>query len=686
MIYFVTNQTHLFDIFDFKNITAEESIKMIDSWGNKLQVDSETNGRDAHICDLLCFQIGDFSGENQVVIDCTTVDIRKYKDILESHVLIGHNLKFDLQFLYKYQIVPRNVYDTMVVEQFLHLGYPPGSVGYSLKDVAYRRCGIELDKSVRGEIIWRGLDESVINYAASDVKHLGKIFNSQVEDLKKIPNAFVGAKIECDFVPSLAYMEWCGIKLDIKKWSEKMQNDKANLNKAVNELNNYCIEKPELKQFITVNNQGDLFTGFDLTPKFGVDWQKKEAIKVFQLLGFNTKSISKTTGKETDSVLEKNLKIQKGIDDKFLELYFKYQEYYKVTTSFGQGHLDAVNPLTGRIHTVFKQLGAASGRLSCGSQEENTDLAKLKGIPASRCTFPNLQQLPADEQTRGSFVAPEGYLMVSADFSAEESRLGADIYQDKEMLKEFLEGSGDMHSLFAWMVFRKECEELGCIGVQDVKKKAPQWRKAVKAVEFAWMFGAAAFTISQSADCSVDDAQKYINNLEKGFSGVSEYAKKGSSFVRNNGYITINPNTGHRLNWYGWEDWKKEQEMFTNEFWDEYKQKHKGTDDSVAQMVKQHFQVASKYDRLARNSVTQGTGAIIMKTAMTNLFNWIVENNYFDIVHICCSVHDEIVCDFPDNLDRFPKVLEDIMEAAAAKFCKSLPIPAEASVGTHWIH
>ena len=55
-------------------------------------------------------------------------------------------------------------------------------------------------------------------------------------------------------------------------------------------------------------------------------------------------------------------------------------------------------------------------------------------------------------------------------------------------------------------------------------------------------------------------------------------------------------------------------------------------------------------------------------------------------MHLCCCVHDEIVCDYPKELNEFPKVLETIMENAAAKYCKTLPIPAEASVGDHWIH
>jgi DNA polymerase I-like protein with 3'-5' exonuclease and polymerase domains len=75
-----------------------------------------------------------------------------------------------------------------------------------------------------------------------------------------------------------------------------------------------------------------------------------------------------------------------------------------------------------------------------------------------------------------------------------------------------------------------------------------------------------------------------------------------------------------------------------------------------------------------------------MKTAMTWLFKWIIDNGYFGVIHICASVHDEICCDYPEEIKEFPRVLEDTMERAAAKYCKSLPIPAEASVGDYWIH
>lgn len=714
MIYLVTNQLELYDNPEYEIISVEDSIEMISSW-DIIQYDSETTGRDARVCDLLCAQFGNKAVNTQVVVDCTTVDIRRYKNILEDNYIIGHNLKFDLQFLYNYNIIPRKVYDTMVVEQLLYLGFPYTTItptfynegeftfpykividdygfehyelSFSLWAVAYKYLGIDIDKSVRGEIIWRGLDTEVIKYAAGDVMYLEDIVEKQFEECTK-KGCVVGAKLECDFIPSISYLEWCGIKLDEDKWKEKMKMDNSNLDKAEKALNEFTVRTPVLQQFTYIERQGSLFDGFDLTPRVNINWSSsKQVIKVAQLLGFDTKVQDKKTGKDKDSVLEKHLKAQKGINDEFLKLYFDYQEYAKVVSSFGQGHLDCVNPKTGRIHTTFKQLGASSGRLSCGSDNTNTDLAQLKKIPASRVKYPNLQQLPSDEITRSCFIPNKGNIMVSADFSAEESRLGADIYEDQEMLKEFLYGSGDMHSLFAWMVFRKECIELGCTCVADVKKKAPQWRKAVKAVEFAWMFGAAAPTIAQSAGCTIPQAEEYIKNLERGFSGVSKFAKEGSKFVRNNGYILICPITGHKKYWWDHKEWQKRQKRFNEPgFWDVYKQKHKGTGDAIAMEVREHFQAASKYDRDARNVVTQGTGAIIMKDAMTSLFNWIVDNNLFDIVKICCSVHDEIVAEYPENMKEFPSILEKTMEESAAKFCKSLPIPAEGAVGNHWIH
>lgn len=688
MVYLVTTQEELFENELYTIISADKALEIMQSW-DVIQVDSETNGRDPHLCDFLCFQFGNKAADTQIVVDCSCVDIRLYKNLLELKFLIGQNLKFDLQFLYKYGIVPRNVYDTMVVEQLLYLGYPvagkPGGISYALNTIAQRRLNIDIDKTVRGEIIWRGLDSSVIQYAAGDVTYLEDIRNSQLIDLKK-KDCEKAAELENRFVPVISYLEWCGIKLDQEKWKEKMKQDQQNLNQSLEALNQFTIKHPNLKQFTYVDLQGDLFSGFNTEPICTVNWSSsQQVIKIAKILGFNTETKDKKTGESKDSVLEKALSVQKGVNDEFLKLYFAYQEYAKVVSSFGQGHLDAVNPLTGRIHSTFKQLGAASGRMSCGSTQANTDLEKFKKLPKGSCKYPNLQQLPSDDATRSCFVAPKGHLMVSADFSALESRLGADIYQEKEMLKEFLEGSGDMHSLCAKMVF---AEELKDVEVKDIKKVRPDLRKKVKSVEFAKQFGGSAFAIAGSLGCSMEEAQKFSDYYDQGFSGVTNYKKKGSRFVRENGYVLMCEHTGHKMYWYDHEEWKQRQAKYQSSdwSWDNYRQKHKGTGDWVEQQVKMHFKAAAKWDRMALNSVTQGTGAIIIKEAACMLFDWIMENNLFEKVNLCALVHDEIVCDYPEELKEFPQILEKLMQQAAAKYCKSLPIPAEAAVGDHWIH
>lgn len=686
MIYLVTNNQELFDSDLYKIISVEESLEIMKDWPC-VQFDTETSGRDCHICKLLCAQFG--HNDIQIVVDCSTIDILKYKEILENKLIIGQNLKFDLQFLYNYRIIPMKVYDTMIVEQLLYLGYPTagkiGGISYSLKSIAERRLGIEIDKTVRGEITWRGLDSMVILYAAGDVRYLEAIRDSQLRDLKA-KDCLVGADVENDVVPAIAYMEWCGIKLDETKWKAKMEKDQQNLQEATKALNDFAVKTPSLSKFTYVNTQGDLFLGWDLTPKCTINWSSsQQVIQVAKILGFNTSVQDKKTGEDKDSVLEKALSVQKGINDEFLKLYFAYQEYAKVVSSFGQGHLDAINPITGRIHTTYKQLGAASGRMSCGSTQPNTDLAKYKHLPAERCKYPNIQQLPSDKETRESFVAEPENMFLSCDYSSLESHLGCDIYKEPAMLEEFLYGSGDMHSLCAKMVF---AEELKDVEVKDIKKVRPDLRKKVKSVEFAKQFGGSAHAISQSLGCSLEEAQKFSDYYDKGFQGVTKFKEKGSKFVRTNGYVLICSITGHKMYWWDWKQWKNTEDKYhSNEWsWDNYRRQHKGTGDEVELEVRMHYKAASKWDRMSLNAPTQGTGAIIIKDAATTLFHWIVKQDMFNKVKLCAMVHDELCVEYPKELEKFPKFIETIMQSSAAKYCKSLPIPAEGEAAPYWVH
>lgn len=679
MIYLVTGQKELFNSDKYKYLSVEESLQLLDSC-KILQYDSETSGLDCRLSKILCIQFGNKEQDFQIIIDTTTINISLYKDVLESKYLIGHNLKFDLQWLYNYNIIPRKVYDTMIVEQLLYLGYPSEVISYSLASVAKRRLNIDIDKSIRGQIIWRGLDESVIIYSANDVKFLEDIMMSQIQSCRE-RNCIIGAKLECDFVPAISYLEWCGIKLDENKWKEKMIMDKANLDKSLQDLNNYALNHPKLKKWVKQDLQGDLFSGFDTEPKWTVDWQKKEVVEVVKTLGFNVVTVSKQTQKESESVMEKVLKTQKGIDDTFLKLYFDYQGYYKVCSSFGQGHLNAINPKTGRLHTIYKQLGAASGRMSCGSDQPNKELAEYKKILPKTCTYPNIQQLPHDKITRSCFIAEENNLFCSCDFSALESRLGADIYNEQSMIEEFLYKSGDIHSLVAKACF----PELKDLTTEEIKKNHPDLRSRAKPIGFSQQFGGSANAIASSLGCSLEEAEAIANAYLNGFPGIAKFKSEGSKAVRKNGYVLMCKYTGHKMYWWDHDKWLERQKSFTQEFWEEYRNYHKGTGDKIAEMVTKHFKAASKWDRMALNAPTQNTGVVILKDAITNFFNYIVDNNLFNVVKIVALVHDEANIEYPKELPM-DKILKSFMEESASKYCKSLPIPAEASVGEYWIH
>lgn len=674
MIYLVSKQKQLFPNNLYKEATLEEALKILNDW-EVIQFDTETTGRNSRICDLLCYQLGNKEANIQMVVDATTINIKNFKEILESKLLIGHNLKFDLQFLYNYDIIPTKIWDTMIIEQLLHLGFDPKFTHYSLKAVVDRRLNINIDKTVRGEIIWRGLDSETIKYAAGDVVYLEDIKEQQVKELKYTHSIKAG-EIENAFVPVIAYLEWCGIKLDVNKWKEKMSlNEKSRL-ESLRSLNSYVVslyKKDNTKFLPFIERQLDLFSN---EIQCNINWSSpKQVIPFVQLLGFSTKTEDKKTGESKDSVVEKLLAKQKGIDDNFLELYFNYQEATKVCSTYGQNYLDAINPLTGRIHTIFKQLGAASGRMSCGNGNANdSDLAKLKHISPDRCKFVQLQNLPADEITRSSFVSEEGNLMCSCDYSALESRLGADIYNEESMIKEYLEGSGDIHSLTAKHCFPKE---LAGIDVKDIKKFRPDLRKKAKPVEFSQQFGGSAKAIQNALGCSAQEAKEIAIAYNEGFKGIADFKKRGAAFLSNHGYVIICKKTGHKVYWENYHKWR---EMIETPIYLQDREY------SSEEQKKLNMEYSKWANRMSLNAPTQGTGIICLKLAMIMFFKWILKNNLFKKVLICDLVHDEAVIEYPKEMPEVSNKLQEAMEKASSMLCDKLPIPAVPEVSTHWIH
>lgn len=404
MVYLVTANKELFEAEEYKIIGVDESLSLLSPL-SIVGLDTETSGLDPYTENLLSLQLGNH--DNQIVIDCTTIDILRYKDYLESdRLFVGWNLKFDLKWLYKYSIIPKKVYDGFLAEKLMWLGYPAGIHSMSLKAAGETYLGVELDKSVRGKIIWNGLRSiDTILYAANDVKYLEAIKDKQYKELAK-KGLLKAVDYENRFVLPLAYCEYCGVKLDANRWKAKMQKDKDRELKAKELCNKWLIDNIPDSPYITIDRQGSLFDGFNLEPQVTLNWNSaKQLIPIFKKYGVNVEVEDKDKGGTKDSIDAKTLKPQKDRCS-LIPLYLEYKEAVKVTSTYGENFLEQINPVSGRIHTNYQQLGADTTRITSGGKDKS-----------HKIEYVNLLNLPADAETRACFVAEEGNKWVSIDYS-----------------------------------------------------------------------------------------------------------------------------------------------------------------------------------------------------------------------------------------------------------------------------
>ena len=686
MIYFVTNQMQLFESKNYKIIDVEESLRLLNTI-TIVGIDTETQGFSPFLKKLLLLQLG--NRDFQVVIDCTTVDVTLYKEYIESdRLFIGWNLKFDVRFLFYYGIVPKNLYDGFIAEKMRWLGFPSGMHSLSLKSAGENYLGVELDKSVRGEIIWRKeLTDDIIIYAANDVKYLEDIMNEQLKIL--IPRGQkLALEVENKAILPTAYFEFCGVKLDTEKWEAKMVKDQETFNRAKDKLDNYVVEMYNkdntLKKFIKII-EPDLFGFVTPGPSCNINWKSpKQVIPFLETLGFNLETRDKVTGGMKKSIDAIVIEGQTNVHP-IAEVYLEFKAAQKVTSTYGQNFLDLINPVTGRIHTNFNQIGTDTHRYSSGGGEDK------EVIPGRKIPLVNLQNLPADAETRACFVAESGNKWISADYSGEESVILANISKDKAMIDLFLHGCGDLHSLVAKMVYPDELKD---VPVEQVKKLRPDLRKKAKAPEFTFAYGGDANTLVSKDHIPEEEAKLIEANYKKGFPGVAAYQSYQRKVVMQLGYINTCPEVGFRAYIYDFEELDRIQKQFNQEFWTKYKKlKIENPSDPIVKDVKYYFKRKSASERQSINYPIQSRGSAIFKIAAVNLFNWVVNNGLFGIVKFCIPAHDEFNIEAPEEIaEQVADKLHECMVRAGKFICKIVPLEAEVSrlkngsLPTYWIH
>ena len=769
MIYFVTGQRGLFEFPDakYKCISVEESLRILEPL-RVVGLDTETTGTEIWQGMILTLQLG--NKENQVVIDCMTINVKQYKDYLESdRLFIIHNAKFDLRWLYKEHIVVRNVYDTYLAEKILYLGFPPGIISLSLQACCDRYLNVFLDKTVRGKI-HAGMTEDVIVYAANDVVYLEDIMNSQLSIISARGQR-VALDIENEFVRVLAYIEFCGIRLDPEKWKAKMAKDAERLRVAEKKLNEWVVDyvmKKNDPSLISINydfnNKGkpakladsvyvvipapSLFSEFDTGPQCIINWNSsKQVIRLFEELGFDLLVKDKKTGKMKKSVESKYIELQ--VDKSTIApLYLEYSAAFKVVTSFGQNFLDAINPVTQRIHPTFNQM-MDTGRLSCGSggkgkggKTKDDDIAEEEDENKDTTTQSNdksvnIQQLPATEETRAAFIPEKGHMLIDCDYGDQEGHVFTELSGDKEWIDFYNDpNQRDGHSFVAKMCFPKD---LDGIEEKDVKKMRKDLRDLAKKARFCFNYNGQAPTMATNCNIPVDFATEIYNNYFKRFYGIAGYFKVQKRDMWNRGYILISKVTGLRAYIYDYPILKgiERRKNGMEDFWDIYKSARDSgrvindIPPSVMQEIAKRFaegkpieEIAVRYsykvkkagkieerfidinretvyvsvmkhlwkrksasDNQSCNYPSQGTAAAMTKIAGIRYFNHLVNDGLIFKVLIPNDVHDEYLIEPPTEIaEQEAKKLSECMEYAAAIFCKKVTIKAVPEIADHWVH
>ena len=346
--------------------------------------------------------------------------------------------------------------------------------------------------------------------------------------------------------------------------------------------------------------------------KFNLNSPKQLAHALFEVMGLPSGKKTKT-GYSTNAETLENLRQYSPVIDMILN----YRTYQKLNSTYVEGLIDKIKP-DGRIHSTFNQTEARTGRISSSE--------------------PNLQNIPVrtklGSEMRKFFVAKPGYVLLDADYSQIELRILAHISGDKVMQTAFLKGE-DIHTRTAAQV----------MGI-PTSMVTPQIRSRAKAVNFGIVYGISAFSLAKDIGTTVREAQDFIDNYFKNFSGVKDYLDNTVKFAQGNGYVTTIYNRKRML----------------------------------PEINSSNKNVRSVGKRMAMNTPIQGTSADIIKIAMVKVYNRLKAEGLKS--KLILQVHDELIVEAPaDEAERAAKILHEEMVNAAKL---DIPLKADVNSGENW--
>ena len=609
--------------FDSSKYECVRDASELNRWVHKIYecgyvaVDTETTGLNEMIVDLvgICLSVkageacyiplshkggeDDLFGGSSLVEGQMNLDeaLKILRPVLQdtSIIKIGQNMKYDAKIFARYEVAIAPVDDTMLLSYALNGGKHNHGMDYlserylehkpiSIKTVlGAGKSAITFDKV--------GIDEAV-KYAAEDADITLRLWQLFKPQLHSVGVTKVYETLERPLIPVLAEMEMHGIRVDrdtLSRMSNNFAQSMSGLEAEIYELAGQSFNVGSPKQLGEI-----LFDKLELPG------------------GKKGKTGAYGTGVD---VLEDLAAEGYDLPTRVLD----WRQMSKLKSTYTDALQTHINPNTGRVHTSYVISGASTGRLSS--------------------TDPNLQNIPirsdAGRKIREAFIADEGNVLLSLDYSQIELRILAHIAKIDSLKQAFHEGQ-DIHALTASQMFNVPLENMD-----------PMVRRQAKAINFGVIYGISGFGLARNLRIPRKEAQAFIDTYFERFPGIRNYMDETVTFAKENGFVQT---------LFG-------RKIHTSEI------NAKGPQAGFAK-------------RAAINAPIQGTAADVIRRAMIQMPKAIAHLP----AKMLLQVHDELIFEVPESaVEETTNIVRRIMENASEPVVKlDVPLVVDAGTGKNW--
>ena len=395
---------------------------------------------------------------------------------------------------------------------------------------------------------------------------------------------------EMPLIPVLSLMERKGIKIDVsyfKNYSSELEKELAKIEKAIYE---------EAGEEFNINSPKQL--GDILFVKMNLPSGKK------------TK-----TGYSTDVMVLEDLE---SYGYNIARLLLDYRKLNKLKTTYVDTLPNLVDS-NSRIHTSFNQIGTATGRLSSSE--------------------PNLQNIPVKTddgiKIREGFVAGEGKVLMSIDYSQVELRVLTSMSKDENLIEAYREEK-DLHDLTARRIFN----------LSDSDDVTREQRTIAKIINFSIIYGKTAFGLAKELKIPVKDASEYIKKYFEQYPRVTTFEKEVIEFGEEHGYVKT---------------------LF-------------GRKRYISGIDSKNKTIKAQAERMAVNTVIQGTAAEVLKKVMLKVYETLKDK---DDIALLLQVHDELIFEVEESsVEKYSEILADIMKNTVK--LEDVNLNININIGKNW--